>query len=122
MTKKEFTKKILAVECAGFLIVIIILWMDEILDIPAVVFGGQPTPINYTESLFETVLVVALAACVIIMTARLLQRIRYLEGILSIQAGDNHRIVEQKLKAFISPKVLQKTSGGNVRPLRSAES
>jgi chemotaxis protein MotA len=31
-----------------------------------------------------------------------------LEGILAIQAGDNHRIVEQKLKAFISPRVLQK--------------
>ena len=29
-----------------------------------------------------------------------------LEGILSIQAGDNHRIVEQKLKAFISPRSL----------------
>ena len=27
-----------------------------------------------------------------------------LQGILSIQEGDNHRIVEQKLKAFISPK------------------
>ncbi len=28
-----------------------------------------------------------------------------LEGILSIQAGDNHRIVEQKLKAFLAPKI-----------------
>jgi len=27
-----------------------------------------------------------------------------IEGIMSIQSGDNHRIVEQKLKAFISPK------------------
>jgi chemotaxis protein MotA len=27
-----------------------------------------------------------------------------LQGILAIQEGDNHRIVEQKLKAFISPK------------------
>lgn len=27
-----------------------------------------------------------------------------LEGVISIQSGDNHRIVEQKLKAFISPK------------------
>jgi chemotaxis protein MotA len=26
-----------------------------------------------------------------------------IEGILSIQSGDNPRIVEQKLKAFISP-------------------
>jgi chemotaxis protein MotA len=27
-----------------------------------------------------------------------------MEGIISIQSGDNHRIVEQKLKAFIAPK------------------
>jgi chemotaxis protein MotA len=27
-----------------------------------------------------------------------------LEGIISIQSGDNHRIVEQKLKAFLAPK------------------
>jgi chemotaxis protein MotA len=27
-----------------------------------------------------------------------------LEGVISIQSGDNHRIVEQKLKAFIAPK------------------
>ena len=27
------------------------------------------------------------------------------EGILSIQAGDNPRIVEEKLKAFLSPKI-----------------
>jgi chemotaxis protein MotA len=44
-----------------------------------------------------------------------------LEGILAIQAGDNHRIVEQKLKAFISPKTLRKTAADGVRSLRSAE-
>ena len=27
-----------------------------------------------------------------------------MEGILSIQAGDNPRIVEEKLKAFLAPK------------------
>ena len=27
-----------------------------------------------------------------------------LEGVLSIQSGDNHRVVEQKLKAYIAPK------------------
>jgi chemotaxis protein MotA len=26
-----------------------------------------------------------------------------LEGVISIQSGDNHRVVEQKLKAFIAP-------------------
>jgi len=28
-----------------------------------------------------------------------------LEGVVSIQSGDNHRVVVQKLKAFLSPKV-----------------
>jgi len=31
-----------------------------------------------------------------------------IEGIISIQAGDNYRIVEQKLKAFISPRLMEK--------------
>ncbi len=34
-----------------------------------------------------------------------------LQGILAIQAGDNHRIVEQKLKAFISPKARMAGAG-----------
>ena len=32
-----------------------------------------------------------------------------MEGIISIQSGDNHRIVEQKLKAFIAPKAREST-------------
>ena len=31
-----------------------------------------------------------------------------IEGIISIQAGDNYRIVEQKLKAFLSPRLMEK--------------
>lgn len=33
-----------------------------------------------------------------------------LEGVLAIQSGDNHRIVEQKLKAFISPRMRESMS------------
>lgn len=39
-----------------------------------------------------------------------------LEGIIAIQAGDNHRIVEQKLKAFISPRARKfQTEGSRAR-------
>ena len=31
-----------------------------------------------------------------------------IEGILSIQSGDNPRVVEQKLKAFVAPSIRQK--------------
>ncbi len=34
-----------------------------------------------------------------------------LQGILAIQAGDNHRIVEQKLKAFIAPQARRLSTG-----------
>jgi chemotaxis protein MotA len=34
-----------------------------------------------------------------------------LQGILAIQEGDNHRIVEQKLKAFIAPKARTANEG-----------
>jgi chemotaxis protein MotA len=34
----------------------------------------------------------------------ILVRQMVLQGVLSIQSGDNHRVVEQKLKAFIAPK------------------
>jgi chemotaxis protein MotA len=34
-----------------------------------------------------------------------------LEGVISIQSGDNHHIVEQKLKAFIAPKARLAVSG-----------
>jgi hypothetical protein len=84
MTKQEFTKKIMGFELAGFTVVIIILWLDEILDIPFNLFGGQATPINYREGLFETGLVAALAVIVVTMTNRLLERIQYLEGILPV--------------------------------------
>ncbi len=35
----------------------------------------------------------------------ILEKQMVLEGIVAIQSGDNHRIVEQKLKAFLSPNV-----------------
>ena len=34
-----------------------------------------------------------------------------LEGVISIQSGDNHRVVEQKLKAFIAPNARLLASG-----------
>jgi len=36
-----------------------------------------------------------------------------IEGILSIQSGDNPRIVEQKLKAFVSPAVRERIKTGH---------
>lgn len=42
----------------------------------------------------------------------LLQKEIIIEGILSIQSGDNPRVVEQKLKAFVSPAVRERVAVG----------
>lgn len=44
----------------------------------------------------------------------LLQKEIVIEGILSIQSGDNPRVVEQKLKAFIDPSMREAISVGGV--------
>ena len=36
-----------------------------------------------------------------------------IEGLLSIQAGENPRVIEEKLKSFLSPKVREQLSGEN---------
>lgn len=36
-----------------------------------------------------------------------------IEGLLSIQAGENPRVIEEKLKSFLSPKVREELNGGN---------
>jgi len=43
------------------------------------------------------------------------------EGILSIQAGDNPRVVEEKLKAYLAPRVREGLALTSVSALRQAE-
>lgn len=45
-------------------------------------------------------------------THELLQKEIIIEGILSIQSGDNPRVVEQKLKAFVSPAMRERINVG----------
>ena len=42
----------------------------------------------------------------------MLERGIILEGLLSIQAGENPRIIEEKLKAFLPPSMRKNAAGG----------
>jgi len=87
MSKKLFSKRILLLELLGFVLIIVFLWLDEVLDLPHTVFGGPPTPINFTESIIESTLALFVGIMVIGITFILLSRIKYLEGFLSICAS-----------------------------------
>ena len=84
MKKERFVKKIIRIEIIGFLIVIIISWLDELLDIPHIFFGASPSPINYFESILESTLISVIAIIIIVITHMLLQRLNFLEGVLPV--------------------------------------
>ena len=84
MTRRFFSKKILFYDSVGFGILILFLWINELFDLPHLLFGNGPTPINITESLFETAIVVILFLLVIMFTRHLLKRIKYLEDFLKL--------------------------------------
>jgi hypothetical protein len=66
--------------------IIIYLWLEEVLDLPHMI-GFQKTPINWVESLMETVVIGIAAIAVIVWSNRLLARITYLEGFHAICAN-----------------------------------
>lgn len=84
MKKRNAASIILSLELSGFILVIITLWLNESIDLPHRLFGAPPTPANVMEALFESAIVVLLAALVVCGTKRLLRRIKRLEGILPI--------------------------------------
>ena len=79
LRKKQFAKRIIGIEIVGFLSAILIVWIDEILDIPHIIFGARDTPINYFESIFESAVIALLAIVIISFTHTILKRLRYLE-------------------------------------------
>ncbi|MCD4847350.1 MAG: hypothetical protein K8R76_04080 [Candidatus Aegiribacteria sp.] len=78
MTKLQCTNRIILCESLGFLLVIVLIWLDEILDLPHLIFGAAVTPINYKESIFETFMILILAGLIIFLTLELLKRIKIL--------------------------------------------
>lgn len=71
-------------ELLGFLLAALLLWLDELFDFPYHLLGAPATPINWRESILESVSVMILAAVVVTMTYRALRRIRYLEEFMRI--------------------------------------
>jgi hypothetical protein len=77
-------KKIIGYETLGFVLIIILLWLDEILDFPHYLLGAPATPINWQESLLESSATFLLGIYVIYMSYRMLRKMKYLEGFLPV--------------------------------------
>ena len=76
--------RVLVYEALAFCGIILFIWFDEVLDLPHLLFGAEPTPINWTESMLESAFIAILGIVVIHTTMRIFQRLKTLEGILPV--------------------------------------
>lgn len=83
-SKKKLTGTLLIIEVTGFILFNAIIIINEVIDLPHLLFGAPPTPLNATEIFLEIGFMLILASLVIVFTVRLMNRIRYLEGFLHI--------------------------------------
>lgn len=84
MNKKRVARNLMFAQATGFGLLILCLWMDEVFDLPHLLFGAPATPINWIESIFETVLALMLGSCTTLFSWQLVQHIKYLEGFLPV--------------------------------------
>lgn len=85
--KKYVSRKVILYEVFAFTVIILLIWFDEFLDIPYHFLGGTETPINWRESLFESIAILLLGALVVHITRDLFQKMKYIEGILPVCAS-----------------------------------
>jgi hypothetical protein len=85
MTNKRRANRILWIECIGFFLIIALSWVDELAQLPRLIFGGVAQP-NWRESALESLVILAIWLCVFAATRRLLKRFYYLEDQLKMCA------------------------------------
>lgn len=107
MHHRLFFRYLLSLEAFFVALTVVVVWLNEFLDLPHLFFGAPATPVNYTESLFESALLLAGGSVMMWLTVVLMKRIRYLEGILAIcsfckkvRVGDHWEAVE----AVVAPQ------------------
>lgn len=82
--KTFFARRVISCELAGFALTITLIWLDELIDLPHLLFGAEATPVNWREALFETLVIIPIALTTLHYTRMLFRRMKYLEGFLPI--------------------------------------
>jgi hypothetical protein len=96
--------RILALEAVAFLLVATVLWLDELIDLPHLLFGAPHSVPRLAECAFESLLTILLGAAVVAVTRSAFRRILYLESLVvmcawcrRVREGDQWLSMEQFL-------------------------
>ena len=87
MKSHHAQSRILWYQSLGFLVIIALSWLDELVSLPRVLFGRPPTAPDWHEAALESVLTLAVWAVVFAVTRRLLARLYYVERFIRVCAS-----------------------------------
>ncbi len=82
--KDAVTRRVILYERIAFASIILLIWLDEVIDIPGRFLGAAPTPVNWRESFFESICIFILSIIIIRFTTNIINRMKYLEGMLPV--------------------------------------
>jgi hypothetical protein len=84
MVKNSQLARIVVYQNVGFLAVIVLCFLDELLQLPALIFSGHPFVVLYRRPTLEMLLFLAVWLLVSNSTRRLLKQVRQLEDFLRV--------------------------------------
>ena len=84
MVKNSQLARIVVYQNVGFLAVIVLCFLDELLQLPSLIFSGHPFVVLYRRPTLEMLLFLAIWLLVSKSTRRLLKQVRQLEDFLRV--------------------------------------
>ena len=84
MVKNSQLARIVVYQNVGFLAVIVLCFLDELLQLPSLIFSGHPFVVLYRRPTLEMLLFLAVWLLVSSSTRRLLRQVRQLEDFLRV--------------------------------------
>ena len=82
MAEKSPLSKVLVYQSVGFLSIITLTWLDELIKLPSLVFSDHLLIWDFRESALKMLLILAVWFLLTGSTRRVLARVRYLEGFM----------------------------------------
>jgi hypothetical protein len=86
MYVRKSGSKVLWYESFGFGLILLLSWINKVVDLPHLLVGGDLHASKWRDSAMETVLILLIWAFVHSLTRRLVARLHYLEGMLRVCA------------------------------------
>ncbi len=114
MVRKHLAHRLVLCEALGFAALITVAWLNELIGLPALLFGGTASG-NLREAAMETAVILAVALPTMSLTFALSRRLYYLEGFVRVCAWCRKVRLEEQwvpMEQFFDRKLNAKTSHG----------